>query len=61
MPKYEVTSSDMIEQQKVWIIEAENEEEAQEIAEEAEPNTVRMLHCIDVDTVWETKDVTPGD
>ena len=61
MPKYEVTSRDMIEQQKVWVIEAENEEEAQEIAEEAEPNTVRMLHCIDVDTVWETKDVTPGD
>ena len=22
MPKYEVTSSDMIEQQKVWVIEA---------------------------------------
>lgn len=61
MPRYEVTSSDMIEQQKVWIIEAESEEEAQEIAEEAEPNTVRMLHCIDVETVWETKDVTPGD
>ena len=19
-----------------------------------------MLHCIDVETVWETKDVTPG-
>ena len=36
------------------------EEEAQEIAEEAEPKTVRMLHCIDVETVWETKDVTPG-
>jgi|TARA_R100000479_G_C6206342_1_gene136547 uncharacterized protein YciI len=50
----------MIEQQKVWIIEAESEEEAQEIAEEAEPKTVRMLHCIDVETVWETKDVTPG-
>ena len=51
----------MIEQQKVWIIEAENEEEAQEIAEESEPKNVRMLHCIDVETVWETKDVTPGD
>ena len=61
MPRYEITSSDMIEQQKVWIIEAENEEEAQEIAEESEPKNVRMLHCIDVETVWETKDVTPGD
>ena len=60
MPKYEVTSSDMIEQQKIWIIDAENEEEAQEIAEEAAPQSVHMLHCIDVETVWETKDVTPG-
>lgn len=50
----------MIEQQKVWVIEAESEEEAQEIAEDSEPKAVRMLHCIDVDTVWETKDVTPG-
>ena len=60
MPRYEITSSDMIEQQKVWVIEAESEEEAQEIAEESEPKTVRMLHCVDVETVWETKDVTPG-
>ena len=60
MPKYEVTSSDMIEQQKIWIIDAENEEEAQESEEEAEPQSVHMLHCIDVETVWETKDVTPG-
>jgi uncharacterized protein YciI len=60
MPRYEITSSDMIEQQKVWIIEAENEEEAQEIAEEAEPKNVQMLY-LDVETVWEAKDVTPGD
>ena len=60
MPRYVITSSDLVEQKKTWIIEAESEEEAQEIAEDSEPKAVRMLHCIDVDTVWETKDVTPG-
>ncbi len=60
MPRYEVTSSDLVEQQKVWIIEAESEDEAQEIAEDSEPSNVKMLY-LEVPTEWETKDVTPGD
>ena len=59
MPRYEVTSSDLVEQKKTWIIEAESEEEAQEIAEDSEPKSVKMLYC-DVEAVWETLDVTPG-
>ena len=59
MPRYEVTSSDLVEQKKTWIIEAESEDEAQEIAEDSEPSTVKML-CLEVPTEWETKDVTPG-
>jgi uncharacterized protein YciI len=59
MPRYVVTSSDLVEQKKTWIIEAETEEEAQEIAEDSEPKNVQLLYC-DVETVWETQDVTPG-
>ena len=59
MPRYVITSSDLVEQKKTWIIEAESEEEAQEIAEDSEPKSVKMLYC-DVETVWETLDVTPG-
>ena len=59
MPRYVITSSDLVEQKKTWIIEAESEEEAQEIAEDSEPKSVKLLHC-DVETVWETLDVTPG-
>ena len=60
MPRYEVTSSDVVEQKKTWIIEAESEDEAQDIASESEPKNVQMLY-LDVETVWEAKDVTPGD
>ncbi len=60
MPKYEVTSSDVVEQKKTWIIDAESEDEALDIASESEPQNVQMLY-LDVETVWETKDVTPGD
>jgi len=59
MPRYVVTSSDVVEQKKTWIIEAESEDEAQDIASESEPKSVQLLHC-DVETVWETMDVTPG-
>ncbi len=59
MPRYVVTSSDLVEQKKTWIIEAETEEEAQEIAEDSEPKNVQLLYC-DVETVWETQDVAPG-
>ena len=59
MPRYEVTSSDLVEQKKTWVIEAESEDEAQEIAEDSEPKSVKLLYC-DVETVWETLDVTPG-
>ena len=59
MPKYKVTSSDVVEQKKTWIIEAESEDEAQDIASESEPKNVQMLY-LDVETVWEAKDVTPG-
>ena len=59
MPRYEITSSDLVEQKKTWIIEAESEDEAQEIAEDSEPKNVQLLYC-EVETVWETKDVTPG-
>ena len=60
MPRYVVTSSDVVEQKKTWIIEAESEDEAQDIASESEPKNVQLLYC-DVETVWETLDVTPGD
>jgi hypothetical protein len=59
MPKYEVTSSDVVEQKKTWIIDAESEDEALDIASESEPQNVQMLY-LDVETVWETKDVTSG-
>ena len=59
MSRYVITSSDLVEQKKTWIIEAESEEEAQEIAEDSEPRSVQLLYC-DVETVWETMDVTPG-
>lgn len=59
MPMYEVTSSDVVEQKKTWIIDAESEDEAQDIASESEPKNVQMLY-LDVETVWETKDVTSG-
>ena len=59
MPKYQVTSSDLVEQRKTWIIDCENEDEAQDIAEESEPQSVHMLY-LEVQTEWETKDVTPG-
>ena len=71
MPRYEVTSSDVVEQRKTWIIDAESAEEAQDIASESEPKNVQMLY-LDVETVWttqihsdievvrKTKDVTPG-
>ena len=59
MPKYAVTSSDVVEQKKTWIIDAESEDEALDIASESEPQNVQMLY-LDVETVWETKDVTSG-
>ena len=71
MPRYEVTSSDVVEQKKTWIIDAESAEEAQDIASESEPKNVQMLY-LDVETVWNTQihsdievvreaeDVTPG-
>ena len=71
MPRYEVTSSDVVEQKKTWIIDAESAEEAQDIASESEPKNVQMLY-LDVETVWttqihsdievvrEAEDVTPG-
>jgi DNA (cytosine-5)-methyltransferase 1 len=60
MAKYKVTSSDVVEQRKTWIIDAESEDEALDIASESEPKNVQMLY-LDVETVWEAKDVTPGD
>jgi len=59
MPKYQVTSSDLVEQKKVWIIDCESEDEAQEIAEESEPQSVHMMY-LEVPTEWGTRDVTPG-
>ena len=59
MAKYKVTSSDVVEQRKTWIIDAESEDEALDIASESEPKNVQMLY-LDVETVWEAKDVTPG-
>ena len=60
MAKYKVTSSAVVEQRKTWIIDAESEDEALDIASESEPKNVQMLY-LDVETVWEAKDVTPGD
>lgn len=57
MPKYQVTSSDLVEEQRTWIIDCESEDEAQDIAEESEPQSVRMLY-LETQTQWETSQLT---
>jgi len=57
MPKYQVTSSDLVEEQRTWIIHCESEDEAQDIAEESEPQSVRMLY-LETQTQWETSQLT---
>ena len=57
MPKYQVTSSDLVEEQRTWVIDCESEDEAQDIAEESEPQSVRMLY-LETQTQWETSQLT---
>jgi hypothetical protein len=52
MPKYQVTSSDLVEERRTWIIECENEDEAQDIAEDSEPHSVKMVY-LEVQTEWD--------
>lgn len=54
MPKYQVTSSDLVEERRTWIIECESEDEAQDIAEDSEPQSVKMLY-LEVQTEWDTE------